>query len=77
MLYPKCPLCGGKSTTDESDSIDYSNRHVARFASGRATGHNHPALAMFSMALSAGRFVYKRVPGGGKKRCTACGHRFS
>jgi hypothetical protein len=77
MLYPKCPRCGGKSTTAENDTVSYANRHMGRFARGGMTGHSHPLLGLVSVAISVGDFAYKRFPGGGKKRCTACSHEFS
>lgn len=77
MLHFPCPKCGGKVESAESDSVAYGNRHLKQFAAGHMTGHAHPLLAMLSTAITVGNFVYQRVPGGGRKRCTDCGHEFS
>ena len=77
MFFPKCPRCGGKSKSAESDTISYANRHVKRLASGNLTGHAHPLLGMVGTAITVGNMVYQRLPGCGRKRCTDCGHEFS
>lgn len=77
MLHFPCPKCGGKVESAESDSVSHGNRHLKRFANGGMTGHAHPLLGMVAMAITVGNFAYQRVPGGGAKRCTACGHHFN
>lgn len=77
MLFPKCPVCGGKSKSAESDRVAYGNSHIKRFAGGHMTGHAHPLIGLVATAISVGNFIYQRVPGGGSKRCTECGHEFS
>lgn len=76
MFYPKCPSCGSKARSAEPDTVEYGNRHMGRLASGRMTGHAHPLLGAVSAAISVGNFVYQRAPGGGLKRCKACGNEF-
>lgn len=77
MLFPKCPRCGGKSETAENDTVTYGNRQVKRFAGGHMTGHAHPLIGLVATAVAVGNMVYQRIPGGGRKRCTSCGHEFS
>lgn len=77
MFFPKCPRCGGKTQSAEGDAVAYGNRQVKRFATGQMTGHAHPAAAVISTAISLGNMIYQRIPGGGRKRCTDCGHEFS
>lgn len=77
MLHFPCPKCGGKVETTEDSSVFHGNRHLKRFASGNLTGHAHPLLGMVATAITVGNFIYQRVPGGGRKRCTSCGHEFS
>lgn len=75
MLYLPCPKCGGKVTTAESANIDRTSAqvkhglHTAAFA--------HPVLLAAVSVFSAANFIYRRIPGGGAKRCTKCGHHFS
>lgn len=77
MLFPKCPRCGGKSETAENDTVTYGNRQAKRFAGGHMTGHAHPLIGLVATAVAVGNMVYQRIPGGGRKRCTSCGHEFS
>jgi hypothetical protein len=73
-LYPKCPKCGRAAASAESDDFDRNGRiagHMLRHAA-----HAHPYLKAAHLAATLGWQVYKRVPGGGEKQCTACGHRF-
>lgn len=77
MLHFPCPKCGGKVETAESDSVSYAARNMKRFGSGSLTGHSHPLFSGLSLALSVGNFIYQRVPGGGAKKCTSCGHHFN
>lgn len=77
MLHFPCPKCGGKVESTEADTISYGNRQLKRFASGGLSGHSHPLLGMVATAITVGNFIYQRVPGGGRKRCTSCGHEFS
>lgn len=75
MLYPKCPKCGGKSGPDsEENNIDDRSRKALH--ASRHMFNKVPLLHLGSIAYSAGRQVYKRVPGGGGKRCEDCGHHF-
>lgn len=77
MLHFPCPKCGGKVGSTEGNSVSLNNMHLKRFAAGRLTGHSHPLLGMVATAITVGNFIYQRVPGGGRKRCTSCGHEFS
>lgn len=80
MFYPKCPKCGSDSESIESDTLDYGNRHTGQWLHSQAMGgHSHPWVKAASFAVSVGRQLYKRVPGGGAKRCTspACRHEFN
>ena len=77
MFFPKCPQCGGNSESAESDSVSYQSRHLKHFAAGHATGHAHPVIGAIATAISVGNLIYQRLPGGGRKRCTNCGHEFS
>lgn len=77
MFFPKCPVCGAKSESAENDTVSYGNRQMKRFAGGHMTGHAHPIVGMVATAISVGNLVYQRIPGGGRKRCTECGHEFS
>lgn len=77
MFYPKCPSCGGKVVTDEP------NLRYAKHAFGQwlhqqaASNHPHPYLKLAVAACTGGFEIYKRLPGGGAKRCTSCGHHFN
>ena len=77
MFYPACPVCGSKNVeSNEPDAFDRGNRGMAHWARGEASmGHPHPLVKALSIAIMVGRQVYKRVPGGGEKRCE-CGHTF-
>lgn len=76
MFYPKCPRCGGPSTSDEA-SLRYAKHAFAQWLQQQAAiNHPHPWMKMAVMAGAAGYEVWKRVPGGGTKRCTSCGHGF-
>ncbi|EQB16941.1 hypothetical protein [Sphingobium lactosutens] len=72
ILYPKCPRCGGRSKSIEPENIDHANRSFGHAARG------HHYLQLFGYGVTAGRQVYKRIPGkfGGLKQCTDCGHEF-
>jgi len=76
MLFgPKCPICGGKCVSAESDDFEFGSRHANHWLRTQAiTGHQHPYLRAFTLAVGAGREVYKRVAG--EKRCESCGHTF-
>jgi len=79
MLFPPCPQCGSKVESAASDRFEQSSRGASRWLSvQRATGHRHPYLHAATLAVVVGREIYKRVSGGGEKRCTAptCGHIF-
>jgi NAD-dependent SIR2 family protein deacetylase len=77
MLMPKCPRCGSKTESIEPDTIEYGNRHAGQYLRSQALqGHNHPLLKAISVGVMVGRLIYKRVPGGGEKRCRDCGHTF-
>lgn len=77
MLHFPCPKCGGNVETAEDNSVSLGNRSLKQFASGGMTGHSHPLLGIVASAITVGNFIYQRVPGGGRKRCTDCGHEFS
>lgn len=74
MLYPKCPKCGGATASAESTGFEQSNRIAGGML--RRAAHRHPYLQAAHLAATVGREIYKRVPGGGEKQCTACGHQF-
>ncbi|RJG55390.1 hypothetical protein D0Z70_08245 [Sphingobium terrigena] len=77
MFMPKCPECGGAAKSIEPDGIDALNNGVGgalRFENMRHHAHPHMQLAHLSIKL--GREIYKRIPGGGLKQCTKCGHEF-
>jgi len=74
MLYPKCPKCGGTTETAEPGDFERGARGAGQIL--RHLSHRHPYLKMAHLAVTVGREVYKRVPGGGEKQCLACGHRF-
>lgn len=77
MFYPSCPNCRSPSKSIEDDSVEYANRHAKhQLGIMASSGHAHPLLQLGTLAITAGRFIYKRVPGGGKKKCTRCGHEF-
>ena len=74
MLYPKCPKCGGKA---ESATIDPA---WAKTRVPPSRGGEPPVVQLARLAFTAvkvGREAWKRIPGGGGKRCKECGHRFS
>ncbi len=76
ILYPKCPICSGTSESAEPDDFERGSRAATIML--RQAAHQHPYLKMVHLAAKAGREIYKRVPGGGQKRCSSpvCGHRF-
>ncbi|MES1985893.1 MAG: hypothetical protein V4461_13160 [Pseudomonadota bacterium] len=74
MFYPQCPKCGGATLSAESDGFERGTRGVGQLL--RHAAHQHPYLKMAHLAAVAGRAIYKRVPGGGEKECTTCGHHF-
>lgn len=77
MWMPKCPLCGGPTESIEPAGIDQTNRGMSSHLHTQAMlGHPHPLLKAINIGISVGRQVYKRVPGGGEKRCKNCGHEF-
>ncbi len=77
MFYPKCPRCGGKTESIEPDTIEYANRHMGHEVQWQAMqGHPHPLMKALTVGIMVGRQIYKRVPGGGEKRCTDCHHTF-
>ena len=73
MLYPSCPKCGGKTYSLVDDEVPHGHEivHVAR---------HFPPLAILVGAVAligaVGGAIYKRVPGGGEKKCEKCGHTF-
>ncbi len=71
MLYPKCPRCGGKSESVHEDEVPHGVAHAVHHAAKA-----FPIVAPLVVTTVAARAVWKRVPGGGMKRCTACGHEF-
>lgn len=76
MFYPSCPSCGGKSESREP-SIQHSKHAFAHWLQQQAAAnHPHPYLKTALALGGVGYEVYKRVPGGGEKRCTNCGHTF-
>lgn len=76
MFMPKCPQCGGKARSAEPNTA--MSKHAANgwLGAQAAAGHPHPYMKLGVMAISLGREVYKRMPGGGRKACTHCGHEF-
>lgn len=77
MLFPKCPKCGGKTESAEAGDLDQGIRGASYGLRTQARlGHPHSFLQAGMLAVSIGRQIYKRVPGGGLKRCTACAHEF-
>ena len=80
MFYPNCPKCAGP--VESAEPADFEKRSAVGqrwLMAQRMTGHRHPYLQAAALAITAGRELYKRVPGGGAKRCTnpECGHRFN
>lgn len=76
-MFMKCPSCGGRAKSIEPDGIDAVNNGVGqalRFEQMRH--HPHPMMQLAHVAMTIGREVYKRVPSGGLKQCTGCGHEF-
>jgi hypothetical protein len=78
MFYPKCPECGGATSSLESNievphahAVAHGLKHVAK---------SHPVLGAIVaggfVAVGVGESVYKRFPGGGNKICGNCGHKF-
>lgn len=77
MFYPKCPVCGGATTSAET-STRYANHSFQGWLQQQAAaGHPHPYMKMGVSILMGASEVYKRLPGGGRKRCKSCGHEFS
>ena len=75
IFYPACPKCGGATETAEPDDFERGARGAGMLL--RQASNAHPYLKIAHLAATLGREVYKRVPGGGEKVCTKCGHRFS
>jgi hypothetical protein len=76
MFYPKCPKCGGESEPDfHEQEMDRRNR--LGFHAGGNMARGHPLAQAALVALRVGREAYKRIPGGGGKRCKSCGHNFT
>jgi hypothetical protein len=76
MLYPKCPRCGGKAYSAEDNNIERANKVAGRLLNVAAShGHRYPVLHLARAAVLVGREGYKRIPGGGLKRCEY-GHEF-
>ena len=77
-MFMKCPHCGSSRVRSiESDGIDAVNSgvgQVLRFEHMRH--HSHPIMQLAHLGVSLGRAVYRRVPGGGLKRCDDCGSEF-
>lgn len=77
MLYAKCPVCGGKVESAESDVVSKVTRGTSRWLRSEAIAkHPHPLVKLAVVGVVAGNAIYRRVPGGGRKQCTACGHQF-
>lgn len=79
MFYPACPKegCGGKSTSAEP-SIRAGKRVVDGWLQQQAAiNHPHPYVKIGVSVLVGLNEIYKRLPGGGRKRCTKCSHEFS
>lgn len=78
FLFPACPRCGGETESTEPDTFEVGTRRMGQYLQTQALeGHSHPVLKIVRIGLIVGRQIYKRVPGGGDKRCTACGHQFN
>lgn len=80
MFYPKCPRCGSATESAESNSFELGKRGLDYWLHSQAmAGHPHPVLKAAGLAMTIGRQIYKRVPGGGAKRCTNpdCRHEFN
>lgn len=76
MFFPRCPQCGGKSTSNEPD-LRYSQHAFAQWLQQQAAAnHPHPYLKAAVAIGATGFEVWKRIPGAGEKRCTRCGHVF-
>jgi len=75
MFYPKCPICQGKSESSEA-SPAWTQTRVPPGVLSKAPTPMKVAGIGLGVAKGA-REVWKRVPGGGNKRCTVCGHHFS
>lgn len=77
MFFPKCPVCGGKCKSVEP-SHRYAKHGIDQWLKTQAAAnHPHPYLKIGVTALVGLSEVYKRLPGGGRKQCTSCGHEFS
>ena len=76
MLYPPCS-CGGTVVSAEPEHVEAGKRHTRQWLQREAlVGHNHPLIKGVALAFMVGHEIYKRVPGGGEKRCTGCGRTF-
>jgi hypothetical protein len=79
IFYPACPKCGGKTCSAESTNFEAANKKFGLALWWEAVhGHPHPYLKIARVAIVVGRELYKRVPGGGTKRCknVRCSHEF-
>lgn len=80
MFYPPCPKCNRNTVTSaQSAHISAAGRRAGNWLRGQQlAGHPHPAMKAAYVITLLGNEVYKRVPGGGEKRCTnpECGHIF-
>lgn len=77
IFYPKCPVCGGKSSSAiEEPEWLHKAAHGGHHLISHAAKHN-PLVGVAVAVGAAGYAVYRRAPGGGRKRCDSCGHHFS
>jgi hypothetical protein len=76
MFFPKSPCCGAKSESAEPNMINSKHAANSWLQQSAAAGHPHPYLKLGVVALSVGKQIYDRLPGGGRKRCTNCGNIF-
>ena len=78
MFYPRCPLsgCGGKSESNEP-GLQYAKHAFTQWLGQQAAAnHPHPYVKAALFVGTSLYEVYKRVPGGGEKRCKSCGYIF-
>ena len=76
MFFLPCINCKSLNVeSTELDTIDAGARRSNHVLHQQAvSGHRHPLIAAGVTAVSIGRFIWKRFPGGGEKRCKDCGH---
>ncbi|MGA0546835.1 hypothetical protein ACO2Q1_16310 [Brevundimonas sp. VNH65] len=76
MFYPACAHCGGKTTSSEPSTRHANYAFNQWLKQQAAANHPHGYLKMAVLICNGGNEIYKRLPGGGEKRCTNCGHTF-